>query len=70
MWTEPGRAEKACPELVEWAGPERQRWVNNSGYTWGAGVNNGNMIDDLGEIKGVALWMTGWPSFFEKLSFQ
>ena len=50
MATKPGRAEKAC---IEDAGPERERWVKNSGYTWGAGVNNGNIIDDLGEIKGV-----------------
>ena len=35
MWTQPGRAEKAC---IKDAGPERKRWVNNSGYTWGAGV--------------------------------
>ena len=50
MRTKPGREEKAC---IKNAGPERKRRVNNSGYTWGAEANNGYIIDDLGEIKGV-----------------
>jgi len=26
---------------------------------------SGDMIDDLGEIKGIGLWLTGWASFQE-----
>ena len=26
---------------------------------------SGDIIGDSGEIKGVALWMTGWPVFFK-----
>jgi len=45
MWTKPGRGEMVC---IENAGPERQRWVNQSGCPMGAEVNNVNMIGDCG----------------------
>ena len=38
-------------------GPERRRRVNRSGCPTGAEGNNGDIIDDLGEITGVALWL-------------
>ena len=38
--TQPGRAKKACIKDV---GPERQRWVNRSGYPMGAEVNKRNI---------------------------
>lgn len=59
--------EHACGEHVEpveRAGPERQRWVNRSGCPTGEEVNNGSIIGDLEEIKGVGLWLLEFGSFF------
>jgi hypothetical protein len=53
-------------DCIKNAGPERQRWVNQSGCPMGAEVNNVNMIGELRDIKGVALWMTGSALVFIK----
>jgi len=48
----------ACPELAEWAGPERKRWVNRGGSPSGEEGNRRHMRFRSNPARcSLAVWM-------------